>query len=183
MKTAILLPGIGGSGAAHWQTMWERADPSLIRFDPADWDLPDLDDWLAALDRAIDATDEPPILIAHSLACLLVAHWAARPGARTIRGAFLVAAPDPDGPAFPASHAASFRDVPDAPLPFPTLVVASVDDPYASVEHVRNQASVWNAGLVVAGALGHMNEASNLGDWPLGMMLLEAFSAGARTRQ
>ena len=116
MKTAILLPGIGGSGAAHWQTMWERADPSLIRFDPADWDLPDLDDWLAALDRAIDATDEPPILIAHSLACLLVAHWAPRPGARTIRGAFLVAAPDPDGPAFPASHAASFRDVPDAPL-------------------------------------------------------------------
>ena len=122
-------------------------------------------------------------MVAHSPACLLVPHWAARVrasrAARPVRGVFLVAPPDPDGPGFPAA-AASFRAVPRKKLPFPALVVASTDDPYAGLDFARRCAAEWGAGLVVAGALGHINAAGGLGDWPRGAALLEAFRAGTR---
>src|SRR5438105_3158430 len=127
MPGTIILPGVGGSGDAHWQTHWQSRDRDMVRFRPASFDAPDLDDWLAALDRAVAASSEPALLVAHSLACLLVAHWAAR-GGRLARGAFLVAVPDPASPSFPA-EAASFARVPDDPLPFPSLIVASANDP------------------------------------------------------
>lgn len=182
MAATVILPGYGGSGDAHWQTLWQARDPAMTRFQPASWDAPELDDWIGALDRAVAGAPEPPLLVAHSLACLLVPHWAvraARPVRDAVRGAFLVAPPDPDGPEFPAA-AASFRDVPRGKLPFPVLVVASTDDPYAGPDFARRCAAEWDAGLVVAGALGHINAASGLGDWPQGAALLEAFRAGTR---
>lgn len=175
----IIIPGIGGSGETHWQTLWERADPAMRRIRPASWDAPELEDWIEALDAAIAACAQPPILIAHSLGCLLVAHWAAHPDRPAIAGAFLVAAPDSDGPAFPKAEAASFRDPPDTPLPFPALMLASEDDPYSSPDHTRLRAGQWGAGLISIGVAGHINGASGLGDWPAGKALLTAFAAGA----
>ncbi|WP_395330151.1 alpha/beta hydrolase [Novosphingobium sp. BL-8H] len=32
LSTYVVLPGIGGSGPAHWQTLWEQADPRMQRF-------------------------------------------------------------------------------------------------------------------------------------------------------
>ena len=135
MAAVIVLPGYGGSGDAHWQTLWEARDPAMVRFRPASWDAPELADWIAVLDRAVAEADEPPLLVAHSLACLLVPHWASR-AVRPVRGAFLVAPPDPDGPEFPAA-ASSFRAVPRGGLSFPALVVASMDDPYAGLDFAR----------------------------------------------
>lgn len=178
--TTIILPGIGDSGSAHWQSLWQAENPAFRRFAPDDWDRPQLDDWLAALERAIDeamqAGEGPPLLVAHSLACLLVAHGPAGLKGR-VRGAFLVAPPDPQAAAFPA-EAASFVAVPRAPLPFPALVVASSDDPYADLAYAQNLAADWRAGFVEAGALGHINAASGVGDWKQGRNLLTAFSAG-----
>ncbi len=181
MTEIILLPGYGNSGPDHWQSHWERRERTIRRFRPTDWDRPDLDDWIRALDRAIAETRTPPVLVAHSLSCLLVPHWAARAGVRTHRvaGAFLVAPPDPTAPVFPAS-AANFAAAPMLPLPFPALVIASVDDPYGSVLHARTCATSWNAGFVEAEARGHINAASGIGAWVEGMRLLSAFSAGLR---
>lgn len=178
MASFITLPGIGGSGETHWQSHWEAADPSFIRFQPADWDRPDLANWLAALDAAIARSDTPPILVAHSLACLLVAHACEHIAGR-VKGAFLVAVPDPDGATFPA-EAAGFNAPPRRAMAFPTLVIASSNDPYASQDHVRRQAGEWEAGIVEIGAHGHINGASGLGDWAQGRMLLDAFRAGLR---
>lgn len=182
MTAFINLPGIGGSGEAHWQTIWEADDPRFTRFRPSDWDKPDLTDWLAAVDRAVAAAPEPPLLVAHSLACLLVPQWAARTddaGSR-VRGALMVAVPDPDGPAFPRAQAPSFAGKQDGALPFPALVVASTDDPYDTIGYARERAAAWKAGLVVLGPRGHINGASDLGRWPEGAALLEAFAAGTR---
>lgn len=178
MSYGLVLPGIGGSGEAHWQTLWEAEDAGLTRFAPADWDRPDLAEWTGALERALAGFSRPPLLIAHSLACLLVAH-AAESIAGRVRGAFLVAVPDPDGPAFP-TQAASFRDVPARVLPFPALIVASSDDPYGTREHARRRAQDWGAGLVEIGARGHINGASGVGDWREGRRLFDAFAAGVR---
>ncbi|NVD35744.1 alpha/beta fold hydrolase [Marinobacter lutaoensis] len=105
----LMLPGLGGSGPRHWQTLWASRQIGCRRFQPADWDRPDLADWLQALDEAIGECAAPVVLVAHSLSCLLVAHWALRPGIgedlphriAQVRGAFLVAVPDPGAPVFP----------------------------------------------------------------------------------
>ena len=178
MTSFIMLPGIGGSGQTHWQSHWEAADPSFSRFRPADWDQPDLDDWQHALERAIDGSWTPPVLVAHSLACLLVAHNARKIAGR-VKGAFLVAVPNHASASFPA-EAASFSDPPRQPFPFPALVIASSNDPYAAPAHVRTCAREWGAGFIEIGACGHTNSASGLGSWPLGRMLLDAFCAGQR---
>ncbi len=172
MADIIILPGIGNSGDTHWQTLWQRDDAAMRRFRPADWDRPDLADWIAAIDREIAASPAPPVLVAHSLACLAVPHVR-----RRVAGAFLVAVPDPAGPAFPA-EAAGFADVPAGPLGFPALIVASSDDPFGTTDHARRRAGLWGSGLVEIGARGHVNGASGLGAWPEGRNLLHAFVAG-----
>lgn len=174
MIPVIVIPGIGGSGEAHWQTRWERSDPSLVRIAPSSWDEPDLDDWIEALDRAVAVAPEPPVLVAHSLGCLLVAHWWGRTSLAA-RGAFLVALPDPDGPNFPKVEAASFRDLPVGKAPFPVTIIASSNDPYGSSEHTAARAQAWGASVEPVGALGHINAASGLGDWSQGRALLSAF--------
>lgn len=176
MAPVIILPGISGSGETHWQSLWQSASPSFSRFRPADWDAPDLADWTAALHAALADAPRPAVLVAHSLACLLVAHAAEQIRDR-LRGAFMVAVPDPEAPAFPA-EAASFCNPPARPLPFPALIVASSDDPYGSLDYARRRAGEWNTGLVIAGAHGHINGASGLGEWQQGRSLFDAFCAG-----
>lgn len=173
MDIFITLPGIGGSGGDHWQTLWEAADGRFHRFAPSSWDSPDLDDWIAALDAAVAASPVPPVLVAHSLACLLVAHWQAL-SRRDVRGAMLVAVPDPEGPAFPP-QARSFARPPETPFRFPGLIVASSNDPYAGAGHVRARSMQWGTRLVELGELGHINAGSGIGNWPKGMALLETF--------
>jgi uncharacterized protein len=173
MPTFITLPGIGGSGEGHWQTLWERSHSSMRRFKPADWDRPQLSDWVGALKEAVDAAHPPIILVAHSLSCLLVAHWAAQ-CASTVAGAFLVAVPDPNAPVFP-SAANSFRPVPGGALSFPSIIIASTDDPYSNLEYTQSRAQQWKSKLINIGASGHINASSNLRDWPQGMSLLNEF--------
>jgi predicted alpha/beta hydrolase family esterase len=105
------------------------------------------------------------------MGCLLVAHWAQR-ASRPVRAALLVAVPDPDGPMFPPA-AQGFQPVPAEPLRFPSLVVASSDDPFGSVAYARRCAADWGSDFVEAGTIGHINADSGLGDWPAGLLLLE----------
>lgn len=176
MTDIVILPGIGGSGELHWQTRWERRNPQCRRLQPADWNRPELEDWISALDRVVGAAPKPPLLVAHSLACLLVAHWQ-QASTAPVAGAFLVAVPNPQSEAFPV-EAARFADPPPRKFRFPSLIVASANDPYGTIEHARGRASQWGSGIVEVGELGHINEASGLGDWPQGNALLMAFAAG-----
>jgi predicted alpha/beta hydrolase family esterase len=173
MTTFIMLPGIGGSGEDHWQTFWERSHPSMKRFNPPDWDKPELSAWCRALQDAVDAAEHPIILVAHSLSCLLVAHWAME-SRSTVAGAFLVSVPDPQAPAFP-SAASSFIETPRTALPFRSIIIASTNDPYGSIESMQRRAHEWNSELVRIGAHGHINASSNLSQWDEGYSLLRNF--------
>lgn len=176
----INLPGIFNSEPTHWHSFWESEDATFKRFNPADWNNPELEDWKQALERDVQASPQPPILVAHSLSCLLVAHWA-QWTETSVAGAFLVAAPDPAGPKFPR-QAASFRQAPVTPLPFPAVIVASRNDPYSTYKQSELYAEQWQAGLVDIGEKGHINEDSRLGNWQEGRRLLTAFEAGLRKR-
>src|SRR5215475_11034403 len=89
MQPHLIVPGWGGSGPDHWQTHWERELPNASRLEVADWYVPRKDDWLRALDDAIHRAAAPPIVIAHSLGCMAVAHWAVSTR-HPVRGALLV---------------------------------------------------------------------------------------------
>lgn len=174
----LTLPGYGNSGPKHWQTHWEKMDPAFRRVEQQDWDRPDRAQWVETLEAAVASAGPDVILVAHSLACLLVPHWAGVAARRTrekVKGAFLVAVPDPESPAFPQA-ATGFAPVPAAALPFPSLIVASADDPYASTEFARSCARAWGGGLTVIGARGHINAESGLGAWSEGRRLLDAFT-------
>jgi predicted alpha/beta hydrolase family esterase len=167
----LILPGIGNSGPKHWQSLWEASNPSFRRVEQRDWDAPVCSEWIASLEEAVSNSGSETVLVAHSLACLLVAHWAAVTRLR-IRGALLVAVPDPEGANFPA-EAIGFGPVPQKALPFRTIVVASTNDPYGSMDHASRCTSIWGSDLVVINGAGHINSDSGLGEWREGFALLQ----------
>ena len=173
----LIIPGLGGSGPQHWQTRWESLYPQTLRVAQRDWDHPDRDDWRTALESAIAAAPEPVVLVAHSLGCALVAHLASRPSALRIAAALLVAPAYVDSPERTPPETRSFAPMPTAPLPFPSTVVASGDDPYVTLARARVFAAAWGATFVDAGRKGHLNAGSGLGDWPEGRRQLEALLA------
>lgn len=174
MTPVLILPGLGGSGPEHWQTRWQALDPSYRRVHVPDWDRPELDAWVAALEAAVAKCTRPPVIAAHSLGCLAVAHFARRGGAA--HGALLVAVPDPDGAAFP-EVARSFVPAPLTRIGFSTHVVASHDDAYASFAFAERCARAWGSRLSDVGRVGHINAESGLGDWPEGRRLLAGLLA------
>jgi predicted alpha/beta hydrolase family esterase len=170
----ITLPGLWDSGPQHWQTHWERKYPAIRRIEHTDWDHPQRDEWVAELDAAIAAAARPPVLAAHSLSCALVAHWAKSGSAHKIAGAFLVAPSDAEAPSYP-KEPIGFAPIPMEKLPFPSIVVASTDDEYVSIERARAFAEAWGSNLVEIGDAGHINGASGYGEWPQGERMLLDF--------
>lgn len=166
----LILPGLGNSDSEHWQTRWENNNPAFRRVQQRDWDAPVCEEWLEQLEIAVADSGPQTVLVAHSLGCLLVAHWAQQTLHR-IHGALLVAPPDPAQPSFPP-RARGFSPVPAAAFPFPSTVVASPDDPYASSVYARRCAANWGARFVEVEPCGHINASSGLGDWEEGFELL-----------
>ena len=173
--TALTLPGIGNSGPDHWQSRWEAANSSFVRVQHRDWDMPVCEEWLGTLEMSVARYGAGFVLIAHSLACLLVAHWAVR-SPLTVKGALLVAPPNPDGPNFP-KEATGFSPVPGKPLTFPSIVVASTNDPYGNIEFAKSCALAWGSRFVSAGAVGHISSNSGLGEWREGFALYQQLAA------
>lgn len=143
--TTLILPGVGNSGPDHWQSRWLALHHDFHRVLQDDWDRPALEAWCHNLEAAVHDAPAPVILVAHSLGCLLAVHWAERTSL-LVRGALLVAPPDPASPAFPP-EAAGFGPVPLHRLPFPTILVASSNDPYATPEFSKQCAAAWGRRL------------------------------------
>lgn len=167
----LILPGIGNSGPLHWQSLWEQANPDFIRIQQRDWNKPICEEWVSTLERAVKNTGPNVVLVAHSLACLTVAHWAAGTDL-AIKAALLVAVPDPSGPSFP-KEAIGFSETPMKTLAFPSIIVASDDDPYATSDYTARIAKAWGSRLVNIGNRGHINASSDLGQWDDGLKLLK----------
>ena len=167
----LILPGLYNSGPDHWQSRWESAHSGFRRVMQDDWEGPRCADWVARLDAAVLATPDA-VLVAHSSSCALVAHWAGTGASGRVRGALLVAPSDPEAASYPAGPT-GFAPMPLTRLPFPSVVVASTDDPYVTPERARTFAESWGSRLVTVGDAGHINSQSGLGDWPAGFALLQ----------
>ena len=166
----LIVPGYTNSGPRHWQTLWEHALHNARRVQMPDWDRPDRDAWVAALDDAIRRSDRPPILIAHSCGVGAVAHWAAAHTA-PVHGALLVAPADTESPNYP-HEAKSFHPLPKVKLPFHSILASSSNDPYCAQERAHELAHAWGSRFVDVGPCGHINTDAGFGAWPAGERLL-----------
>lgn len=169
----LIVPGWGGSGPDHWQTYWQH-DFAAPRVELADWFCPQPQTWVAALDAALSSLarrdSRPPVLVAHSLGCIAVAHWSRRTR-HAIRAALLVAPADIEhSPSL--ARLRPFGPVPQHPLPFSSLVVASDDDPYTAPERAEAFSLRWGSQFHLIPGVGHINAASDLGHWTYGRDLL-----------
>lgn len=166
----LILPGWQGSPDEHWQSHWQRSLPNASRVEQADWDKPDREAWVTALERAIDAERTPVILIAHSLGCVTVAHWAAQSDPdvlRRVRGALLVAPADVQRPGCPEALK-GFAPIPRDLLPFPSLLVGSDNDHAASPARAMEMARDWGAEAAILTGAGHINVKSGHHRWEQG---------------
>jgi uncharacterized protein len=168
----LIVPGLYNSGPDHWQTHWERELPNAERVDQQDWERPLLGDWTISLAEAVRQRPGA-ILVAHSLGCALVAHFAQVTGGRGVGGAMLVAPADVnrEGPA--GRLLVGFSPIPRRRLPFPSLVVASRTDPYVEIDRAEAFARGWGSEFVDLGRAGHINVDSGHGPWLKGRTLLK----------
>ena len=177
--TALILPGIGDSDAAHWQSQWQSSHKNILRVNQRDWENPLCTDWVDTLEQAVTKHGENVLLVAHSLGCLLVAHWAAHTNLK-VHGALLVAPPSSE--AAPAAAifntvATGFLPIPMKRLNFPSIVVASSNDPYSNLNFSKSCAEAWGSRFINIGDTGHINTSSGLGAWPEGFSFFEQLAA------
>jgi predicted alpha/beta hydrolase family esterase len=175
----LLVPGLNDSGPGHWQTRWERERDDCRRVELGRWADPIRNMWVNKLNLELQRASRPVVLVAHSLGCHAVAWWAEyeQPDyGHPVIGALLVAPPDVEDPAADP-RLRRFAPVPETELPFPAIVVASRDDPYMPIGKARKLARTWNAQFADAGYAGHINAASQMGDWPFGQFLLSRLLA------
>ena len=156
----LILHGYQGSGPGHWQT-WlagrlRSADAKVHYPDLPDADLPRLSAWLDALAGELDAIGEPPIVLCHSLACVLWMHHVAGGGAPASR-VLLVAPPSEAGV---PEELRSFFPVPGVSIPDAQLV-CSDNDPYCP----EGAVTLYGDGVVLPGQ-GHINPDAGYGPWP-----------------
>lgn len=166
------MPGLNGSPEGHWQRHWARERSGASIIEQEDWNCPVIEDWQAELDRALSKV-EGAFLVAHSLGCLLAASYAGRSMAGKIRGALLVAPCSLEVTLRLHPCMIEFGDEPLARLPFPSLVIGSLNDPYMSVPDLERHVKAWGSDLATIGFAGHINIPSGFGRWAEGYGFFE----------
>jgi hypothetical protein len=171
--TFLTIPGWNGSGPEHWQSIWEARYVNSRRVEQREWHRPSREEWVDSIERMVQQASPPVYLVAHSLGCVAVAHWAEDRYAARIAGALLVAPPWLSAPDTCPEELRGFLPIPIGRLPFHSLLVASENDPYLPIEIAVRLARSWGSEFVNAGRQGHINIASGHGPWPAGERLLE----------
>jgi uncharacterized protein len=179
LASVLLVPGLTNSGPEHWQSLWETKHPEYHRVQQEDWDTPRCSDWVRTLHACILSLGTGPVVLAgHSLACSTIAHYAAKHAdcEGRVAAAFLVAPSDVEAPTYPPGTT-EFTPMPLQKLPFHSVVVASTNDPYVTLERAAFFARSWGSRLIKIGDAGHINTASGHGPWPEGEEWLEQLRA------
>jgi len=172
----LTVPGLASSGPNHWQTIWETQYPQFFtRSEQINWDWPVKDEWVSRLQENIRKITEPTVLVAHSLGCITVAHWAQEYTSEFIKGALLVAPADAEL-SKRLNFVVGFTPIPVKKLPFPSIVVASNNDIYANIGRSELFAGNWESEFINIGRKGHINAVSKLHDWPEGKLILQRLS-------
>ncbi len=176
--TILMVPGYTNSPEDHWQSRWQRKLKSAERVEQDDWHKPVVEEWVASFLQSIRLTHKPVIIVAHSLGCQVVVQGAMQFDdllRQKVRGAFLVAPPDVENSSIKPKHLMTFGPYPRDPMPFPSIVVASENDPFCNIQAADDMAASWGSLFINAGEQGHINHKSGHGPWPEGLMVFSKF--------
>lgn len=182
--TILIVPGLRDAIDAHWQTLLATELPKVRAVPAMGRATVDCASRVQAIEDAAQAIDGPIVIVAHSAGCVMVTHWAAQTQ-RPVLGALLATPPDltkalpPGYPTLDAMQAGGWFPLPRDPLPFPSIVVASRNDPLATFDEVADMAADWGSELVDGGELGHLNPNSGYGSWPDAKRYIDQFTQGA----
>lgn len=167
----IIVPGLRDHAPAHWQTLLGAQLQGSITVPRMTKDKLSCAAWVELIERTLSGVAGPLIAVAHSGGVMMLVHWAQR-HRRPILGALLATPADlemrlPAGyPTLEVLRENGWLPVPRAPLPFPSIVAASSNDPLAAYDRVAGYAEDWGSRLVNVGAVGHLNPAAGFGEWP-----------------
>lgn len=165
MTSTLIIPGLKSSGPTHWQTWLEGRTAGAKRVEQRNWIDPLLPEWSARVRSAITNASGSVYLVAHSFGALAAVQAGADLAPR-IAGALIVAPANPD-------YFGLSAYLPREPLSFPSIVVASSNDPWMPIHEAERWASRWGADFVNLGLKGHINAESGFGPWPEALALIE----------
>lgn len=166
MTRTLIVHGLEGSPAPHWQAWWAATDPTALCVDLSSPTHPVPEVWESEL-AGMMLQHPDSILVGHSLGSVLIARVLSKWPQLKARAALLVAPAETQG----NDRIGAFGPLPQMPLPIPTIVVGSRNDPWMSYERVSGLARDWGANLVDLGMAGHVNVATGFGPWPYGKLL------------
>lgn len=168
-----LLPGWRNADDQHWMSRWQQRH-GYCRLEQHNWQHPLRGDWSVRLQETVLDAPRPVVLVAHGLACILVAWWAAHAGVARdkVRAALLVAPCDTEQAELRAALP-GWAPIALARLPFETTVVGSHHDAHCSAARAQAMAQAWGARWMDAAPCGAVDSASALGDWDSGHALLQ----------
>ena len=166
MTKTLIVPGLDGSPAPHWQHWWAATDPAALMADLSDPGHPAPAVWEIELASMI-LQHPDSILVGHSLGAVLVARLLATWPNLRVRAALRVAPAETAG----NDRIGQFGAIPELALDVPTTVVASRNDPWMSFGRALHLSRAWGSDLVDLGQAGHINVASGFGPWARGKAL------------
>ena len=177
----VTVPGLRGHVEDHWQTRLAASRPGVVAVPPLGRTNPSLSERIAALEDAVRSAGGPVIIVAHSAGCLVTVHWAVRHDGSggSVRGALFATPPDlaeelpEEYPSLAVLEERHWLPIPRRPLPFPSIVAASSNDPLGDPARVRELADAWGSRVHDLGPVGHLNPAFGYGDWPAAEQFLE----------
>ena len=173
MTNYLIVPGLGNSGPEHWQTYFQNSGDNFYRIEQQEWDAPTCKEWITNIDKRVTEFDlSTVVLVGHSLGCATIAHWATT-YKRIIKAALLVAPSDLEAAqyTFPAT---GFSPIPLNKINFKTMVVASTNDIWVSLDRAKFFADSWGSEFINIGNAGHINAFSGHNNWMEGLELLKS---------
>jgi predicted alpha/beta hydrolase family esterase len=163
----LFVPEAGVVSPDHWIERWSGKLSTAQRVEA--------DEPAATVSRIVakaQAATRPVVLIGHSTGAVAAALAAPALDATKVVGAFFVAPPDESTL---ATLDGLWPAMPRARLLFPSVLVASRTDPWASLAQSQTLAQEWGAEFIDAGDAGRLDAESGHGPWPDGLLRLAAF--------
>ena len=155
--TILALPGASPLDSSHWIGRWTRRLSTALP-------VPHGNGGDDPLPRLIEGAPGPVVALAYREGIeRLVAHADRHP----VRAAFMV------GP-----RAGQAMEARIEPLPFPSILVASRDDPLCPFEVAEAMGGRWGSLFVDAGEAGELGAESGRGPWPEGLLTFARFLSG-----
>lgn len=176
MIRTLLIPGLDGSPAPHWQHWWQATDPTAKIVEQISWSTPTPEAWVTEIAGATMIHPDT-VLVGHSLGAIAIVRLLASWPQVRIASALLVAPAEPQI----SPRTAAFGRIPERPLRVPVVVAASTNDPWMPQARARQLARAWRGDFVDMGEAGHINVEAGFGPWPEGKALRHLLWHGART--